>query len=109
MTSNNRTDTPLHSQKTTMSLPTDFDSIAAEVLTRLAATKQRPAVDIDLDTPLEDLQVDSLDKVSLAFDIEEAYNISIPESALSTIRTPRNIVTGIQTQLKKQETPTECA
>lgn len=90
----------------------DFETISATVTALLAAAKQRAPESIGLDTPFEALQVDSLDKVSLAFDIEEAYNISIPESALSTIRTPRDIVTGIQIQLAKQatpETPEACA
>ncbi len=91
----------------------DFDTIAAQVKALLAAAKQRPVDDIELDTALEDLQVDSLDKVSLAFDIEEAYSISIPESALSTVRSVRDIVNGVQTQLQQRnppaETPKECA
>ncbi len=86
---------------------TNFDLIAEQVTALLAAAKQRPVDDIHLDAPLEDLQVDSLDKVSLAFDIEEAYNISIPESALSTVRTVRDIVTGVQAQLQRQQTSQE--
>ena len=96
-----------------MTPPNDFDTIAEKVRTLLASAKQKPVDSIQLDTPLDELQVDSLDKVSLAFDIEEAYSISIPESALATVRTVRDIVTGIEAQLRKQappaETPTECA
>ena len=96
-----------------MTPPTDFDAIAVQVKSLLASAKQKPVDDIQLDTPLDELQVDSLDKVSLAFDIEEAYSISIPESALAAVRTVRDIVTGIEAQLRKQappaETPTECA
>ncbi len=91
----------------------NFDAIAARVTTLLAHAKQRAVDAIDLDTPLEALQVDSLDKVALAFDIEEAYNISIPESAFATVRTVRDIVIGIEAQLRKNaqpaEIPTECA
>lgn len=96
-----------------MTEPDNFDAIAARVTTLLAHAKQRSVDTIDLDTPLDELQVDSLDKVALAFDIEEAYNISIPESAFATVRTVRDIVIGIETLLRKQalpaETPTECA
>ncbi len=96
-----------------MTQPADFDSIAAQVRTLLAHAKQKAVDAIQLDTPLEELQVDSLDKVSLAFDIEEAYSISIPESAFASIHTVRDIVIGVEAQLRKQarsaETPKECA
>lgn len=95
-----------------MTPPNDFDAIAQKVKTLLASAKQKSVDEIQLNTPLDELQVDSLDKVSLAFDIEEAYSISIPESALANVRTVRDIVTGIEAQLRKQappaETPTEC-
>ena len=95
---------------------TDPESIARHCIALVAAAKKLPADHITRDSSLEHLQVDSLDKVGLSFDVEEAYGISIPDSALSSIRTVGDMADGVHTALQRQnpapaapETTKECA
>jgi acyl carrier protein len=62
----------------------------------LADAKKIPPETIHATTTFEELEVDSLDRVSLAFDVEEIYDIIIPESALATIRSVEEMALGIQ-------------
>ena len=50
---------------------------------------------IGLDTTLESLAVDSLDRVSLSFDLEEQYGVEIPESKLHSIQTVGDIAHAV--------------
>jgi len=77
----------------------DRQSITQHCIGLIAQAKQLPVTAVSLTSTLEELQIDSLDKVSLSFDIEEIYGISIPESALMTVQTVQDIVTGVEAAL----------
>ncbi|MBS1813492.1 MAG: acyl carrier protein [Acidobacteria bacterium] len=47
-------------------------------------------------TTFNELNVDSLDRVTLAFDVEEIYGIAIPESSLATIHSVGDMAEGIE-------------
>ena len=54
---------------------------------------------INLDSRLiEDLGVDSFGSVEVAFELEEKFNIKIPDAALYEAKTVRNIVDYIASQ-----------
>lgn len=81
-------------------------SIQERCIELIAQAKQIPCETIQPESTFEELGLDSLDKVTLAFDVEETYDISIPESSLATIRTLQEMVTGIeQTVVAKRKTP----
>ena len=82
---------------------TDFDSIARHCMAIVARTRQIPVEAVTLDSSLEALEVDSLDKVSLSFDLEDAYNIDIPDSALFQVKTVGDIVRGVHVALTKRD------
>jgi acyl carrier protein len=77
-----------------------MNPIADECIALIAKQKSITPEQITLDTPLDDLALDSLDRVSLAFDLEEKYNIEIPESQLGQIKTVRDMVSGIEEALR---------
>ncbi|ADV81247.1 phosphopantetheine-binding protein [Terriglobus saanensis SP1PR4] len=77
-----------------------MDQIAEECIALIAAAKQLPAEQVTLDSTFEDLAVDSLDRVSLSFDVEEKYGIEIPDSRLHTILTVRDMVEGVEEALR---------
>jgi acyl carrier protein len=62
----------------------------------IAQAKQIPRESVLPESTFEELGLDSLDKVTLAFDIEETYDIDIPESSLATIRSLAEMVAGIE-------------
>lgn len=81
---------------------TDFDSIAQHCIAIVARARHLPADEVTLESSLEVLQVDSLDKVSLSFDLEDAYNIDIPDSALFEVKTVGDIARGVQAALMRR-------
>lgn len=81
----------------------DVTKVEEECIRRIAAVKAVPVDSVTLDTTLESLQVDSLDRVTLSFDLEEVYGVEIPESKLHTIQIVRDVAVAIQeAQAKRQ-------
>lgn len=59
----------------------DVDAVAARVLALIAAKAEIAADDVDAATSLESLGIDSLDMAELVFELEEAFDIQIPDTA----------------------------
>ena len=66
--------------------------IAAKVTQILAAVKRVPAESIAGDASLESLGIDSLDKINILFELEGAFDISIPDEAAASIHSVNEIV-----------------
>lgn len=58
---------------------------------------------ISLDDTLEDLDLDSLDKVELCMEIEKEFNLSIPDEELENFYTVRNIVEYLDDAIKHHQ------
>lgn len=74
-----------------------------ECIRRIAAAKDIPADSITLDTTLESIAMDSLDRVSLSFDLEEDYGVEVPESQLHQIVTVGDVSRAVQGALLKKQ------
>ena len=74
----------------------DVTEIERECIRRIAEAKELPLDAVTLDTSLDALAVDSLDRVSLSFDLEEEYGIQIPESRLQGIRTVGDVAAAVE-------------
>ncbi len=72
------------------------DAVAEKVLTILAKVKRIPREKISLDSPLQDLGIDSLDTVVLLSELEDQFNIAISDDDARTIRSVRDIVEGVR-------------
>jgi len=72
------------------------DVVAEKVISALASVKRIPAEKITLETNLQEVGIDSLDVFSLLFELENAFNISIPDDDVRSIRTVKDIVEGIK-------------
>ena len=79
-----------------------MNSIADECIALIAKQKSITPDQIRLDSTFDELALDSLDRVSLAFDIEEMYEIEIPEHKLGQIKTVNDMVTGIEDALRQK-------
>ena len=86
-----------------MSQPFTDEEIAAACVTAIAASKEIPGESVTMDSSLESLALDSLDRVSLSFDLEEKYGIEIPEHRLHNIVTVRDLVAEIRSALEAKE------
>lgn len=73
-----------------------------ECIRRIADSKAIPADSITLETGLDSIEVDSLDRVSLSFDLEEEYGVEIPESKLHQIQTVGDVAVAIEQALAKK-------
>jgi acyl carrier protein len=78
-------------------------SVAERVLPLIARQKSIPVEQLAPEQSLADLQFDSLDKVTLVFDIEEEFHIRITDAELATLRTVGEIIDGIQSKIAAQE------
>ena len=72
------------------------DAIAEKVIATLASVKRIPAGTIALETNLQELGIDSLDVFTLLFELENAFNISIPDDDVRSIRSVKDIVEGVK-------------
>ncbi len=72
------------------------DTVAQKVIAAIARTKRIPAETITVDSSLEALKIDSLDGLNLFFDLEEVFDVSIPDETARKQRYVREIVEGIE-------------
>ena len=78
-------------------------AVADKVISIVAAIKRVAPETITQETSLEQLGIDSLDKINLLFELESAFNIDIPDETASSIKTVGDIVgkleaIGVQVQ-----------
>ena len=78
--------------------------IEKECIRRIAEVKAVPPDSITPETTLESLEVDSLDRVSLSFDMEEQYNVVIPDGQLQQIVTVGDVASAVEQALLKKQT-----
>ena len=72
-----------------------MDDIAQRCIEIIAKSKSIPADSITMDSTFDELNIDSLDKINISFEVEEAFNIEIPDEALGTIKTVGDMVRGV--------------
>ena len=72
-----------------------MNDIATRCIDIIAKSKSIPPESITLASTFEELNIDSLDKINISFEVEEAFNIEIPDEALSTLRTVGDMVEGV--------------
>lgn len=72
------------------------DDIPARVIEVLARYTEVPAEDIDLDTPLEEIGLDSIDAASVIFDLEDAFDVSVHEDEAAEISTVGEMVASLR-------------
>ena len=78
------------------------DDLTGKVIAILAAVKRVPAETIKPEATLEELGIDSLDKVNILFELESAFNVDIPDLEARKIATVREMVDGLRTVLAQK-------
>jgi acyl carrier protein len=81
-----------------------MSDVANRCIEIIAKAKGIPADTITLASTFEELNIDSLDKINISFEVEEAFNIDIPDEALGTIKTVGDMVDGV-TKLQAAKPP----
>ncbi len=80
------------------------DAVAQKVIAAIAKMKRIPPETVTLDSSLEELKIDSLDGLNLFFDLEEAFDINIPDEGAKTMRSVRQIVEGLDQLIANKAT-----
>jgi acyl carrier protein len=79
------------------------EEIAKRVIASIAKIKDIDPDTVKLNTTFEELKMDSLDGLDLYFDLEEAFDLTIPDERAHSLRTVGNIVVEIQKLLVEQK------
>jgi acyl carrier protein len=73
-----------------------MEDIAKRCIEIIAKSKSIPEDTVSLASTFDELNVDSLDKINISFEVEEAFSIEIPDEALGSIKTVSDMVEGVQ-------------
>jgi acyl carrier protein len=79
-----------------------MDDIASRCIQIIAKSKSIPPESITLDSTFEELNIDSLDKINISFEVEEAFSIEIPDDALGSLKTVGDVVNGVEMLREKK-------
>ena len=71
-----------------------MDDVASRIIALIAKSKSIPAESITPESTFDELQIDSLDKINLSFEVEEAFAITIPDESLNSLRTVADVIAG---------------
>jgi acyl carrier protein len=74
-----------------------MDDIETRIIELIAKTKNLPASSILPDSTFDELQIDSLDKINLSFEVEEMFSIQIPDDSLNSLKTIGDMIRGVET------------
>lgn len=72
-----------------------MNDIASRCIDIIAKSKGIPQDSVTLDSTFDELNIDSLDKINISFEVEEAFAIEIPDDALGTLKTVGDMVNGV--------------
>ncbi len=70
--------------------------IPAQIITLIARSKALDPATITPASTFDELQIDSLDKINLSFEVEELFSIEIPDAALNSLRTVGDVIAGVE-------------
>ena len=78
-------------------------TVAERVIRVFADFKKVPPEEITVDTTFDELGFDSLDGLNLVFELEEEFDLTIPDDRVATMKGVRQAVEGIEALLEAKE------
>ncbi len=75
------------------------DDLAEKILALVATIKRLPREQVRVDSSFEELGIDSLDGINLVFEVEGAFDISIPDDQARSIRSVGQMIEGVKALL----------
>jgi acyl carrier protein len=82
-----------------------MNDIESRIIELVAKSKDLPASSVGMETTFDELQIDSLEKVNLSFEVEEMFSIQIPDESLNSLKTVGDIVRGVEQLVTKAREP----
>lgn len=80
----------------------DESSVSAKIIEIFARFKNTDAATITPETTFEDLGFDSLDGLNLIFEIEEEFDISVPDDEAQKMRSVGQVIDGVRYLLSEK-------
>jgi len=81
-----------------------MNDIANRCIEIVAKSKSIPPESVTLASTFDELNIDSLDKINISFEVEEVFAIEIPDDALGSLKTVGDMVEGV-TRLRAASSP----
>ncbi|KXJ98707.1 MAG: phosphopantetheine-binding protein [Acidobacteria bacterium OLB17] len=75
-------------------------TVAERVIKVFAAFKKVPPEEITMDTTFEELGLDSLDGLNLIFELEEEFDLVVPDNKVQEMKSVRQAVEGVEALLE---------
>ena len=73
-----------------------MDDVQSRIIEMVAKSKNLPPSSVTMESTFNELQIDSLDKINLSFEVEEAFSIEIPDDSLNSLKTVGDVVRGVE-------------
>jgi acyl carrier protein len=80
-----------------------MDDVQAKVLEIIAQQKRVAVEQVTIDSSFEQLGLDSLDAVNILFELEGAFDISIPDEKAREIKSVRQMVEGVKSLVAEKK------
>ena len=72
------------------------ETVKERVIRVFAKFKKMPPEDIKMDTTFEELGLDSLDGLNLIFELEEEFDLMVPDDKVQSMKSVAEVVEGIE-------------
>jgi acyl carrier protein len=72
------------------------DDTIQRVLKVIAGSKKIPAEKVTIDSGFEELGIDSMDAVEILFQLENEFDITIPDDEVRNVRNVRQMAEGVE-------------
>jgi acyl carrier protein len=80
----------------------ETNDLDTRVFAVIAKTQRIPVETISLESTFEELKIDSLDGINIVFELENAFNVTIPDDGVQNMRTVRETVEGIRKLIEQK-------
>jgi acyl carrier protein len=82
------------------------DALTTQVIEAIARVKRIPAEQVKLESTFEELGIDSLDGMNILFELENDFDINVPDAQAKSLRNVREVVDGVRTLIAEKQRPT---
>ena len=79
------------------------DELTAKVLAIVARVKRIPEEQVTADSTFEELGIDSLDGMNILFELENDFDINVPDAQAKSLRSVREVVEGVRSLIEAKQ------
>ena len=70
--------------------------LTSRILQIIAKNQKKDIASVTIDSSFEELGIDSMDAVNIVFEIENEFQVQVPDEEMRNIRSVRDIVEGVK-------------